>query len=69
MDLLRNEWLDAVQSLESELDPTEAADYDPPAARAALAEARKRGRAWLDAAMPGGLPAARGAPVALCAAS
>ena len=69
LDLLRNDWLDAVQSLELELDPgdgTGAGALDPPAARAALATARKAARAYLAAAAPNAAPS----PVAaLCAAA
>jgi len=47
LDLLRNEWLDAVQQLESDLD---AEGFDAKAASNDLDAARRGARKWLDAA-------------------
>ena len=60
LDLLRNEWLDAVQQLESDLD---AEGFDAKVASGDLDAARRGGRKWREAAR------ARAAPSlgALCA--
>ena len=51
LDLLRNDVLDAVQLLESELDDGgEAGAFDEPAAAAALKSSRTAAKAWLSAA-------------------
>ena len=47
LDLLRNEWLDAVQQLESDLD---AEGFDAKAASNDLDAARRGAKKWLDAA-------------------
>ena len=64
LDLLRNDWLDAVQLLEAELDDGgDGAAYDATAARNALASSKQAARAWIAAARPPGEPPA---PRPLC---
>ena len=60
LDLLRNEWLDAVQQLESDLDDV---GYDPKPAAADLDAARRGAKKWLEAARAPAPPAI----AALCA--
>ena len=60
LDLLRNEWLDAVQQLESDLDDV---GYDSKTATADLDAARRGGRKWLEAARAPAAPSVG----ALCA--
>ena len=54
LDLLRNEWLDAVQQLESDLD---AEGFDAKVASGDLDAARRGGRKWLEAARAPAAPA------------
>ena len=60
LDLLRNEWLDAVQQLESDLD---AEGFDAKGASGDLDAARRGGRKWLEAARAPAAPSVG----ALCA--
>ena len=60
LDLLRNEWLDAVQQLESDLDDV---GYDSKSAAADLDAARRGAKKWLEAARAPAAPSVG----ALCA--